>query len=74
MPTILPLDKMSREEKLRAMEELWADLSQNDDFESPAWHAEELEKTRKRIREGEAKFSNWEEAKERMRRRAAAKS
>jgi len=29
---------MSRDEKLRAMEAIWADLSQDEDrFESPAW-------------------------------------
>ena len=27
MPIVLPLQKMSRDEKLRAMEALWADLS-----------------------------------------------
>jgi hypothetical protein len=40
MPVALPLKKMSRGEKLRAMEALWADLSQDEDrFESPLWHA-----------------------------------
>jgi len=38
MPVVLPLKKMSRDDKLRAMEALWADLSQDEDrFESPAW-------------------------------------
>ncbi|PYK09451.1 MAG: hypothetical protein DME65_11935 [Verrucomicrobia bacterium] len=30
---------MTTAEKLRVMEELWADLTQNEnEFESPAWH------------------------------------
>ena len=39
----LPLKKMSRDEKLRAMEALWADLSQDENrLESPAWHGQAL--------------------------------
>ncbi|HRP03614.1 MAG TPA: addiction module protein, partial [Opitutaceae bacterium] len=35
---------MSRVQKLRAMEELWADISRDDDrYESPAWHKDALE-------------------------------
>ena len=41
MDVVLPLDRMTTAEKLRAMEALWADLTRNaDDFESPAWHAD----------------------------------
>jgi hypothetical protein len=43
MPVVLPLQKMSCNEKLRAMEALWADLSKDDDrLESPEWHARAL--------------------------------
>ena len=39
MSITLPLDKMTTAEKLCVMEELWADLTQNEnEFESPAWH------------------------------------
>jgi len=53
MPVVLPLQKMSRDEKLRAMEALWADLSQDEDrFESPVWHAQALrEADRIRVQE-----------------------
>lgn len=62
---------MSRSEKLIAMEAIWADLSQDDSsFESPAWHAEELERTESMVQEGKAKFSDWDEAKARIRDRA----
>ena len=71
MPVILPLQKMSRDEKLRAMEALWADLSQDEDrFESPAWHAQALPEAERAVKSGKAKFSDWDEAKKRIRRKA----
>ena len=72
MPVVLPLQKMSRDEKLRAMEALWADLSKDDDrFESPAWHAHALREAGRAVKAGKARFSNWDEAKKRIRRKAA---
>ncbi|MGI8906983.1 MAG: addiction module protein [Candidatus Sumerlaeaceae bacterium] len=70
MTPSLPLEQMSVEEKLRAMEEIWASLEKNaDDLPSPAWHAEELRKTEERVAAGESKFIDWEEAKEQIRQR-----
>ncbi len=72
MPTLLPLKKMSRPEKLRAMEEIWTDLCRDDDgFESPAWHEEALRVAERAVAAGTAKFSDWEESKQRLRRKAA---
>ena len=72
MPVVLPLKKMSRDEKLRAMEELWADLSQDEGrFESPAWHEQALREAERAVKAGKARFSDWEEAKKRIRRKAA---
>ena len=72
MPVALPLKKMSRDEKLRVMEALWADLSKDDDrFESPAWHAQALREAERAMKNGKAKFSDWQEAKKRIRRKAA---
>lgn len=72
MPVVLPLQKMSRDEKLRAMEALWADLSKDvDGFESPAWHAQVLREAERAMKNGKAKFSDWDEAKKRIRRKAA---
>ena len=69
MPVLLPLKKMSRDEKLRAMEALWADLSLDEDqFESPVWHDEALREAERAVKAGKAKFSDWEEAKKRLRR------
>jgi putative addiction module component len=75
MPVMLPLNKMSREEKLKAMEALWADLSRDEDeLDSPSWHAEALREAEHLVRTGKAKFSDWEKAKKRIRRRASKNS
>ena len=72
MPILLPLDKMSRGEKLRAMEAIWTDLSQDEGrFESPAWHEQTLRETETIVKTGGATFSDWEDARKRMRHKAA---
>lgn len=59
---------MSREEKLREMEALWADLAKDDEgFDSPAWHEDALNRAKLAVAEGTATFSDWDEAKERLR-------
>jgi hypothetical protein len=64
MPVNLPLNEMSIEEKLEAIEAIWADLSREPDrIESPAWHKNVLEETERRVESGEATFSDWEKAK-----------
>jgi len=63
---------MTRIEKLQAMEALWADLAQDEDqFESPAWHEDALREAERAVRSGAAKFSDWDDAKKRLRRKAA---
>ena len=72
MPIDLPLDKMTFPEKLKLMEALWGDLTRKpDDFPSPAWHKDELEECRRRAESGEEQFSDWETAKEEIRRRVS---
>lgn len=71
MPVALPLHKMSREEKLRAMEALWTDLSQDEKrFESPPWHKDALRAAEDALEAGKTQFSDWAEAKKRIRRKA----
>ena len=66
------LQSISLPDKLRVMEALWADLSQEEDrFESPAWHAQALREAECAMKNGKAKFSDWETAKKRIRRKAA---
>mgnify|MGYP001572078941 CR=1 FL=1 len=72
MAITLAIKRMSRADKLRAMEALWADLTQDEtQLDSPAWHAEALRETERLVQKGKAKFSDWEEAKRRIRRKAA---
>ena len=59
----LPLSRMSLQEKLVAMELLWADLSTTpDQVVSPAWYGEELLRRREQVQQGSAKFLNWDDA------------
>jgi hypothetical protein len=70
MPTVLPLKRMSRTEKLRAMEALWVGLSHDEErLDSPAWHEQALREAEQAVKDGSAKFSDWEEAKKRLRRK-----
>ncbi len=68
MQATLPLDRMTREEKLRAMEELWADLSRDEaQFESPAWHGDVLRERVEAVKSGKEAFMDWETAKKKLR-------
>jgi hypothetical protein len=70
MPIELEIEKMTLEEKLRAMEALWADLSRNDrDIQSPAWHEQILSERDERVKSGQEKFESWEDAKRELRKR-----
>jgi putative addiction module component (TIGR02574 family) len=68
----LPLNEMTVEEKLQAMEALWQSLSADPAaIESPAWHEEELRERERTIESGKAKFLDWEKAKADIRRRTS---
>ena len=68
MQPTLPLDRMTREDKLRAMEELWEDLSRDEaQFESPAWHGDVLRDRAEAVNSGKEKFMDWETAKQELR-------
>ncbi len=69
MSTTLDLDQMTTEEKLAAMEELWADLSQRDAVPVPQWHKDILDERQRLIDEGKAEFIDWETAKKQIRER-----
>jgi len=64
MQIALPLDEMTTQEKLTAMEALWADLSKDEEaYDSPLWHREVLE-----CREAESgELVDWEVAKQKIR-------
>jgi putative addiction module component (TIGR02574 family) len=72
MDAVLPLDRMTVEEKLRAMEMLWDDLCRNEQQIPVAdWQKELLDERQRQIEAGEAKFSDWESAKKRIRDRTS---
>ena len=69
--TTIELQRMSREEKLKVMHELWEDLAREGDaVESPSWHADALRETEERVRSGVEQVRDWDEAKAELRRRA----
>jgi hypothetical protein len=68
----LDLLQMSRDEKIRAMHELWEDLARDDQaVHSPAWHEDVLRDTAERLRDGKEGVRDWAEAKDELRRRLA---
>lgn len=72
MATVLQLERMSTQEKLRALEEIWADLSRNTaSVPVPDWHRDVLIEREKRIEAGGAAFHEWSEVKRRLRDRAS---
>ena len=57
MAVDLPLAEMSHDEKLLAMELLWADLAQTPErLSSPEWHREALRQRRHDVAQGTARF------------------
>lgn len=61
---------MSREEKLRVLEAIWAELSRDDvQVESPTWHEEVLKETEARVAAGRERIVDWQAAKQELRKR-----
>ena len=67
MSIILPLDKMSAEEKIRVMESLWEDLCDTAASTiTPDWHGEVLAGRNENLVAGEDEILDWETAKRRI--------
>jgi putative addiction module component (TIGR02574 family) len=67
MGFIMPLDDMSIEDKLTAMEKLWDNLCRTpESIPSPPWHEETLLARENRIRDGKATFSTLDDVKDRV--------
>jgi len=70
MTATIAIDRLSRPEKLRIMEAIWVDLSQDEALtESPAWHKAALAETTRRVKSGEESIVDWEAAKQGLRKR-----
>lgn len=64
----ISLQHMSIEEKLQAMELLWADLSARAGDElSPSWHGDELARREAAHASGEEQSEDWDAARRRIR-------
>jgi hypothetical protein len=65
----IPLSKLSFAQKLNLMETIWDDLTKDEKkLESPTWHHDILKDREKAAATGKAKFSDWKQAKERIKR------
>jgi putative addiction module component (TIGR02574 family) len=70
MDAVLPLDQMTVEEKLRAIEAILRSLSKHQDqVPVPDWHEQVLDERQRQMDAGEASFVSLEEMKERVRKR-----
>ncbi len=68
MEITLPLAQMSTAEKLHVMEQLWTDLTTNEEaFESPAWHGQVLSERDQQLKSGQDHYVDWEVAKRELR-------
>ena len=62
------ISNLTHDEKLTAMELLWRDLSRRPaDVPSPEWHGAVLAERMAAVREGRTQFTNWSDAKKRLR-------
>ena len=60
MQNVIEIKHLTREEKLRMMDALWADLlSEEELLESSAWHKAALQATEKRLEAGKEKILDW---------------
>ena len=64
----LPLSQFTFAQKLDLMEAIWSDLAMDEKrLESPAWHEAILGDRKKAFAAGKITTSDWEEAKDRIR-------
>ncbi len=67
MSITIPLEKMSIEEKLQAMESIWDDLcNKADSISSPSWHKGVLDEREKGINRGDDEFVDWDTARKKI--------
>lgn len=66
--SVLEIQHLPRQEKLKLMEMLWTELSRDEtELESPTWHADALRETAGHRAHGEETLLDWEQAKEKLR-------
>ena len=68
MAVTVDLAEMTTLDKLRLMEDLWQNLSENEtELVSPSWHGEVLKERDRLITSGEESYIDWEAAKKQLR-------
>ncbi len=68
MESTISIANLTKAKKLRLMDALWADMSQNEaGITSPPWHGDVLAQRQQRVDTGEATFNDWDDAKKRLR-------
>jgi hypothetical protein len=64
---VISVDQMTLQEKLLAMEALWDDLCRLETgLPMLQWHKDLLDERERLIRDGKARFTDWETAKRRI--------
>ena len=68
MQNAIEIKHLTREQKLKMVDALWADLLPEEELlESPAWHKKALQKTEKRLKESKERILDWHTAKKDIR-------
>ena len=68
----LALSKLTLAQKLDLMEAIWDDLARHEKtLESPPWHEQILNDRDEALAAGKATVSDWEEAKDRIRKKVS---
>jgi hypothetical protein len=62
------VSRLSKAERLQAMEWLWASSKKPEEVESPEWHGAVLAARKTKVDSGEAQFLRIQQLKERLRR------
>lgn len=67
MDVVLPLSKMTIEEKIQTMEAIWDDLCNIEtSIPSPSWHKEILQERENKIKNDIEEFVDWNYAKKKI--------
>ena len=67
MSTLFEIEQMTLEEKLRVMEALWDDLCRNEAaLPVHQWQRDILDERELLVKDGKARFVDWETAKKRI--------
>ncbi|MDA8016559.1 MAG: addiction module protein [Thermoanaerobaculia bacterium] len=68
MSSVLDIESMSVEDKLRLIESVWNDLSRNAEaVPVPDWHLTELQERERRLQDGRSTLSDWSDVRRRLR-------